>query len=186
MHDTDAELGLIQSGDADAFARWIASVERTLRLSLKSFAATVDVEAVLQEALLRTWNVAARVEPDGKPDALFRMALRIARNLAISEHRKTRRLVSDDDALVSLADDVSPPPVDTLLLERVRECNTRLPEKPRQALAARLASMGADPDEVLAARLSMRLNTFLQNFTRARKLLLECLRAMGIDIAELP
>ena len=30
----------------------------------------------------------------------------------------------------------------------------------------------------------MRLNTFLQNFTRARKLLAECLRKRGVDLSE--
>ncbi len=184
MHDTDQELVLIQSGDAQAFARWIGSVERTLRLSLRSFAATVDVEAVLQEALLRTWNVAPRMEPDGKPNALFRMSLRIARNLAISEKRRTRPTATDDAVLDALeAETVAP--TDPLLWRRVSECHERLPEKPRQALTARITSAGAEPDEVLAARLSMRLNTFLQNFTRARKLLVDCLRTMGIDIAEL-
>jgi RNA polymerase sigma-70 factor (ECF subfamily) len=39
------------------------------------------------------------------------------------------------------------------------------------------------PDETLAEHLSMRLNTFLQNFTRARKLLAKCLEERGIHVA---
>jgi hypothetical protein len=31
----------------------------------------------------------------------------------------------------------------------------------------------------------MELNTFLQNFTRARKLLADCLRGRGIDLGDL-
>jgi RNA polymerase sigma-70 factor (ECF subfamily) len=36
---------------------------------------------------------------------------------------------------------------------------------------------------MLAERLGMRLNTFLQNFTRARKLLAECLEKRKVDLA---
>ena len=38
-------------------------------------------------------------------------------------------------------------------------------------------------DEVLAKELRMRRNTFLQNITRARKLVAECLERHGIDLA---
>lgn len=51
------------------------------------------------------------------------------------------------------------------------------------ALAARLQSGGSVPDERLAERLGMRTNTFLQNVTRARRLLAECLRRRGVDLA---
>lgn len=184
MDDTDHELELIKHGDTAAFGRWMSLVEPTLRLSLRSFATTVDVEAVLQESLLRTWNVAPRVERDGKPNALFRMALRIARNFAISERRRRTATAMDHESLAAFADE-TPVFADPMLLERVRECHAKLPSKPRQALTARLESQGSEADELLAARLSMRLNTFLQNFTRARKLLLECLRNLGVDVTEL-
>ncbi|MBK6695492.1 MAG: hypothetical protein IPG50_25255 [Myxococcales bacterium] len=183
MDDTDIELSSIQGGDAAAFGRWMGRVEPTLRLSLRSFAASVDVEAVLQEALLRTWNVAPDVQSDGKPNSLFRVALRIGRNLAISEARRARRH-APEELLASLPDDASLPH-DPMLLARVMDCHSKLPQKPREALDARLASAGGEADEVLAARLSMRPNTFLQNFTRARKFLLDCLGAMGVDLAEL-
>ena len=52
----------------------------------------------------------------------------------------------------------------------------------REVLDARLGSGGGSSDDDLAERLGMRLNTFLQNFTRARKLLADCLREHGIDI----
>jgi RNA polymerase sigma-70 factor (ECF subfamily) len=35
-------------------------------------------------------------------------------------------------------------------------------------------------------RLGMKLNTFLQNFTRARKLLADCLRSRGVDLVGAP
>ena len=66
------------AGDKDAFAAWLAGAERPVRISLRSFAVKVDTEAVLQEALLRVWQVAPRVRPDGRSNALLRFALRSA------------------------------------------------------------------------------------------------------------
>ena len=71
---------------------------------------------------------------------------------------------------------------DPFLRQAIEDCRRELPGKPGQALAARLEAGGAEPDEALAARLSMRVNTFLQNFTRARRLLADCLRRHGIDL----
>ena len=76
----------------------------------------------------------------------------------------------------------APRPPDPLLREAIAKCRERLPEKPAQALTARLTNGAFEPDEALAAHLSMRLNTFLQNVTRARRLLAECLRARGVDL----
>jgi len=72
--DLDAHLAAIATGDADAFGRWVAGAEAPLRGALRSFAARVDTEAILQEALLRVWQVAPRVALDGKPNALLRFA----------------------------------------------------------------------------------------------------------------
>jgi RNA polymerase sigma-70 factor (ECF subfamily) len=183
--DHDVHLAAIQSGDADAFGRWVAGTEATLRSSLGSFAALVDTEAVVQESLLRVWQVAPRFERDGRPNGLLRLALRIARNLAISERRRVHTDFVDDSALDERAFLAASTPVtssDPLLRRLIEECRSRLPEKPMQALLARLAAAGSEPDELLAERLAMRLNTFLQNFTRARKLLASCLRGHGVDL----
>lgn len=184
--DLDVYIDRIAAGESAAFAQWIAGAERPLRESLRSFAARVDVEAVVQEALLRTWQVAPRVERDGRPNALLRMALRIAKNLAIDEVRRLRATPMETDAIdesAAFAVRVAIP--DPMLRKAIAHCRERLPGKPRQALDARLASAGADPDATLAASLRMTLNTFLQNFGRARKLLADCLRAAGIDVGEL-
>ena len=53
----------------------------------------------------------------------------------------------------------------------------------RAARWPRLDSGGFEPDETLAAGLRMRRNTFLQNITRARKLLAACLERHGVDLA---
>ncbi|MCZ7684030.1 MAG: hypothetical protein M5U28_36765 [Sandaracinaceae bacterium] len=82
------QLAMIAAGDADVFATWMAGAEPALRAGLRRFAAHVDTEAVLQETLLRVWQVAPRFVPDGRPDGLLRLGHRIARNLAVSEIRK--------------------------------------------------------------------------------------------------
>jgi DNA-directed RNA polymerase specialized sigma24 family protein len=182
--DLDLFLAGVVAGDADAFARWLAGAEPPMRESLRSFAAHVDVEAVLQEALLRVWQVAPRIVPDGRPQALLRVGVRIARNLALDEARRLRASVEPAD-LERAVDDASLAAArrapDPLLRRAIEECRAELPPRPAEALTARLAAAGAEPDEAVAARLGMRKNTFLQNFGRARRLLAECLQRRGID-----
>lgn len=180
--DLDAFLPEIAAGDPDAFARWVARAEDRVRGSLVSLGAHVDVEAVLQETLLRMWQVAPRVRPDGRPNALLRLAIRSARNLALSELRKARvrpAVVDRFEALPEPAAVGSGP--DPLLRRVIAACRERLPGKPGLALDARLHGAGR-PDRDLAQALGMQLNTFLQNVTRARKLLGECLGKHGVDV----
>jgi DNA-directed RNA polymerase specialized sigma24 family protein len=179
--DLDVHLTAIRAGDAEAFGRWVAGCEFRLRGSLKRFAAQVDVEAVLQETLLRVWQVAPRFEPDGKPDALVRFGIRTGRNVAISEMRRLRckHRVVDEHASEESVEPVEPDP---MLREVIASCRDKLPPKPAQALQQRLESAGAVPDKLLAARVDMQTNTFLQNVTRARKLLLACLERNGIQL----
>jgi RNA polymerase sigma-70 factor (ECF subfamily) len=188
MIDLDEHLVAIAAGDAGAFGRWLAGAEPCLRRSLRPLAARVDTEAALQEALLRVWQFAPRHTADGRPNSLLRLALRAARNVALDEVRRARVSPADDEALerALAANDAHAfaAAPDPLLRRVIDECRRLLPEKPGQALAARLEAAGAEPDETLAERLGMRLNTFLQNFTRARKLLAECLakRKVSLDM----
>jgi DNA-directed RNA polymerase specialized sigma24 family protein len=187
--DLDSELDGIVAGDPDAFGRWVAGAEPPLRASLRPLAARVDCEAVLQEALLRIWQVAPRCRRDERPNALLRFGLRIARNLAIDELRRARLSPTEAGALeaaLARADAVEPrAPADPLLRRAIEECRRALPDKPAAALEARLESAGGEPDQLLAARLRMKLNTFLQNVTRARKLMAACLQKHGVDLEEL-
>jgi len=185
--DLDVHLALIVSGDAAAFGHWLAGSESRVRDSLRSFATVVDVEAVLQEALVRVWQVAPRFVPDGRPNGLVRLAVRVARNLAVSEVRRTKSRPAEPDAIEeALADDAGAVAVpDPMLRRAIEECRDKLPAKPRQALDARLQVGGGRDDGELAESLGMRLNTFLQNFTRARRLLAECLGKRGIAVEEL-
>lgn len=178
-------LEAIASGDEGAFGRWMAGAERPLRDSLRSFARSVDVEAVMQETLLRVWQTAHRCRSDGRPNSLLRVAVTVASRLAIDETRR-RRLEPPPPAEVIGSVDVPDPrssPPDPLLRERIRLCLEKLPRQPSRALRARLASAGGESDKEIARRVGMRLNTFLQNVTRSRALLRECLRRFRIEIA---
>jgi RNA polymerase sigma-70 factor (ECF subfamily) len=185
--DLDTHLAGIQAGDADAFGRWVAGAEPALRVSLRSFAARVDTEAVLQEALLRIWQVAPKVVSDGRPNSLLRLALRIAKNRALSELRRSRVIGVDDEKFARLVEEESEattaPPPDPMLRRAFQDCRSALPPQPASVLTARLEASG-ESDEALAMTLGMRANTFLQNFTRARKLLLDCLQKKGITFGE--
>jgi RNA polymerase sigma-70 factor (ECF subfamily) len=135
------------------------------------------------------WQVAPRFVRDGRPDGLLRLGIRIARNLALDELRRVRRELFDDTAIEmalaaaaerALGDQGAPDP---LLRRAIAECRALLRGQPRLALEARLDSAGADSDETLAERLSMRRSTFLQNLSRARKAIAECLRKHGVEAA---
>ncbi len=177
--DLDIHLSAIAAGDADAFAGWLAGAERIVRGRLRSFAAVVDTEAVLQESLLRVWQVAPRFRPDGKPNSLLRLACRIARNAAIDAARRAGRSpveLADAEAAVVVA------PPDPLLRQAIRLCREALPSAPARALSMRLEGHGARHDSELAERAEMKLNTFLKNVGRARKLLAKCLRKRGVAL----
>jgi DNA-directed RNA polymerase specialized sigma24 family protein len=178
--DLDVHLEAIAAGDADAFGRWVTAAEVPLRRSLASFARTVDTESVLQEGLLRAWQIAPRVRPDGAGNSLLRMAIRITRNYAVSEVRRQRRA----EARSELAEPPVAPPVppDPLLRETISACCDKLPAAPKKALAIRLAARGGASDRQLAARARQSIDAFLKAVSRARAMLAECLRRNGVDL----
>ena len=183
--DLDVHLPSIAAGDDRAFAALLAGAEEPVRRSLRSFAALVDTEAVLQEALLRVWQVAPRVERDGRPNALLRLALRIARNAAVDEVRRARVAPTEPEALERAlhavdAGDVEGALPDPLLRRAIERCREGLPPAPRRAFEARATGGRADRD--LAEAEGMQLNTFLKNVGRARTLLIECLGKAGVVV----
>ncbi len=186
--DADDLAPLIANGDDEAFGRWMQVTESRIRDSLRSFAGQVDVEPVMQETLLRIWQIAPRFVPDGQANGLMRLAIRIARNLALAQLRQRRPEPMDLEAIEREAaggEHSSPGPDragDPLLRRRIVHCFSRLPRQPGRALRARLENGGVDADATLAGRVGMQPNTFLQNITRARKLLAECLQRLGIDV----
>jgi DNA-directed RNA polymerase specialized sigma24 family protein len=183
--DLDVYLPAIVTRDVHAFGQWTTWADRPLREGIRSFATRVDVEAVLQETLLRVWQVAPRFVPDGKPNGLLRLGVRMARNLAVSELRRLRATepLADDDLERASSGEAREPEVPDPMLRRVLSgCHDELPEQPRRALDARLSGEGGAEDTELAAALGMRVNTFLQNFTRARRMLADCLEKHGIAV----
>ena len=189
MIDIDRLTDAIVAGDTTAFGDFMARTEGTLRDSLRGFAGHVDTESVVQETFLRIWQVAPRFQHDGKQNGLLRLAMRIARNLAISEVRRLRTGQGYTDDLYhqtqALQQGAGQRPPDPLLRQAIDGCRQRLPSKPARALAQRLQSAGGLADSALAARVGMTRNTFLQNFTRARKFLAQCLKECGIDLEDM-
>jgi RNA polymerase sigma-70 factor (ECF subfamily) len=127
-------------------------------------------------AALRVWQVARLLVPDGNPNALLRFAVTVARRLALSEARRRHPGAELPPDLP-----VAPVEPDPRLRELIRTCLALLPPQPRLAMLARIAARGGEDDRSLARRVQMKLNTFLQNVTRARRLVAECLKSKGVD-----
>ena len=66
----------------------------------------------------------------------------------------------------------------------LRHCMGSLPPAPARALQARIRDAGRTRDHDIAARLGMTRNTFLQNITRAKRFIADCLKRNGVDLAE--
>lgn len=184
MQEELTALASMAGGDAAAFARWASTAEHPLRAALRPFATSLDTEAVLQETLLRIWQIAPRFTHDGRPNALLRFAMRTARNVAVTEWRRLGK-PEQQEALerhLQAESTVAPLTPDPHLREHVERCREKLPGQPRVALEQRLAAQGLRDDGELAQRLGMSLNTFLQNFTRARKFLKDCLEKAGVHL----
>lgn len=186
MTDTDRDLEGIAAGDHNAFARWVAAAEPRIRLSLYRFCRFVDTEVVVQETLLRMWQLAPRFTPDGKSDAMLRYAIRTAHNLAVTEARRNRTRNPIDLHEPPESGTAVPPPLsESKLREAVERCLKELPGRPSSAIRARLR----DPhvrDDALAEGLGMTVNTFFQNIRRARLALLECLQRHGFALGIKP
>ena len=176
-----------RSGNLEAFAEWMAMVEIPLRRSLRRFARAVDVEAAVQETLTRMWVLASDSQwaLEGS-NASLKYAFRVARNVALEEVRRFRQdrfveLEELENLLEGLVEMELPDPA----LGRVIEyCMERLPRQPRRALSARLRD-GCLPDREIAAGVGMKVNTFLQNIVRARRLLADCLERRGVRLGEM-
>jgi DNA-directed RNA polymerase specialized sigma24 family protein len=184
VNKIDAAFRRAGFGDADAFAEWMSLVEDPLRRSLARFARAVDVEVVVQETFLRMWLIAReparRLEGE---NASLRFAFRVAQNVAHEELRHTRlHPLIDENAVDQLPEfRLEPAFPDPSLGKAIRECIDRLPTQPKTALNSRIQD-GHLPDRDLAQKARMKLNTFLQNIVRARKLMAACLEARGVRL----
>ncbi len=179
--DLDAMVPVLRGGDRRAFGSFMAAAELPLRRSLAPFAARIDLEAVVQETFLRVWQVLPRLELDGQRNALLRFTLRVGKNLALDTLKRRREELGVE---IEELPDPTPTPTDPMLRELIVGCFDKLPPQPGAALGARLRSAAAEPDKELAEQCHMRLNTFLQNVTRARKLLIACLEQAGVSLGQ--
>ena len=178
---------LARLGDRGAFAQWMGMVEIPLRRSLHRFSRAVDVEAVVQETLVRMWLVAGSPERvlEGS-SASLKYAFAVARIVALEEMRRYRqdRFV-ELDVLENLPEGrINPDPPDPALARKIQDCMEGLPRQPREALWARVHD-GRLPDRQLADALRMKANTFFQNIVRARRLLRKCLERRGVRLEEI-
>jgi DNA-directed RNA polymerase specialized sigma24 family protein len=178
---------LARMGDPDAFAAWVGMVEIPLRRSLRRFARDVDVEMVVQETFLRMWIVACddAYTIEGE-NASIKFVFTVARNVAFEEIRRTRRNVPlDPEGLDGVPEGLFNPGLpDPGLRRLIILCIERLPKKLREALLARIRK-GELSDRLLADSVRMKLNTFLQNIVRARKLMKACLQRHGVRLEEI-
>ena len=188
MTSIDDQFAAARGGDLASFTAWMGRVERPIRASLRLFARAVDVEAVVQETLMRMWLLATDREHARElsgENASLRFAIGMARNLARNAARRIRReqfLPPDDLPEVAVRPDPAPDPG---LRRAIDECLNRLARRPREALLARLGAYQALADRALAESLGMSLNAFLQNIVRARRQLAECLRGKGVPLEEM-
>jgi DNA-directed RNA polymerase specialized sigma24 family protein len=178
-----AEWQAIVGRDEEAFKRWLERTHIGLRVSLRSFAAVVDVEVVVQETAILVWERASTILPDGRPAFLMRWATTVARNKALNAVTRTQR-----DARVrehaDRSEQVDRSPADPLLRARIRECRGRLPGALRRVIDAVLADRGLRSPRESAAAHRMSYDAFRQNLARGRRALADCLREHGIEIRE--
>ena len=186
MTEIDSAYGRARRGDHEGFSDWVRRVELPLRGMLRSFARSVDVEAVLQEGLLRMWTLAPTLELQGE-NASLRYATVLVRNLASNEAKRLRTTDQLDHEKIEhdpgLARDPDPP-ADPGLRRVILGCIEKMPRQPRRALLARLESDGTRRDATLATGLGMQAHTFRQNIVRARRNLADCLESHGVPSTE--
>jgi len=181
-----AELEAIARRDREAFSRWFARCEIPLKRSLRSFAQTADVEAIVQETAIKLWQDPSKIRPDGGSGFLLRWARVVARNAARNAaKRPANRLdhhasMPPDDEIVAHVLPMS----DLFLRTRIQQCLERLPIRQQRGFRARLDNGGSRKDRELAESIDMSFDVFRQTITRGRKALIKCLRSFNIDVME--
>lgn len=187
MSMLDALWEQVRTGDPRAFGQWAGRAERPVRLYLRPWAARIDAECIVQEALLRMWVRANddEAEPLTGENASLRWCCRVAWNLARNESRKRGR--EDVTAPHEMPEVVVQPaePSSPSLRQAIADCVQALGEKLRSALMARLEDRGTSGELALAESLNMTRNTFLQNIVRARKQVAACLGDKGVALEEI-
>jgi RNA polymerase sigma factor (sigma-70 family) len=179
-----AEWQAIVRRDEDAFKRWLERAHIPLRLSLKSFAAVVDVEVVVQETAIRVWDHASTIKPDGRPAFALRWAVITARNNALNAVKRAHRDERFRDQLDRSDAQIEPAALDPFLRSRIHRCRERLPAALRRVIDVLLSDGGQRSPRECATANHMSYDAFRQNLSRGRRALEDCLREHGIRIKE--
>ncbi len=178
MRDADSpsdETLLRRYADGDAQAAQLLldrMTPRLYRLALRLLADAAEAEDVVQEAMLRLWQIAPRWEPGAAQPATW--AYRVAMNLATDRLRRRRSVPLD--AVPEPADE-APAPFEALLeTDRTRALEAalaQLPDRQRQAVVLRhleglpnpeiadVMGVGVEAVESLTARGKKRLADLL-------------------------
>ena len=182
-YDLDvAEWEAIVRRDEDVFKRWLERCQIHLRLSLRSFAAVVDVEVVVQETAIRVWERASTIVPDGRPAFLARWAVTVARNKARNEIKRAEHEVPLEEPPDRPDTQIVRAGIDPFLRARLHACRERLPAALRRVIDVILADGGERSARECATASRMSYDAFRQNLARGRRALEACLREYGIEV----
>ena len=172
-------MARVQRRDQEAFTRLL---DRHLvglqRFLTRMTGNTADADEVSQEAFLRIWSHAGKWQPDRVKFTTW--LFRIARNLAIDRHRKSRGTTDED---VTMIIDESPDAAHTIDADRrqrvLRGALASLPERQRTALV--LCHFDGMSNQDAAAVLEITVEAVESLLSRARRTLKTTLRPLLVQ-----
>ncbi len=152
---------------------------RLYRLALRLLGDTAEAEDVVQEAMLRLWQIAPRWQPGAAQPGTW--VYRVAMNLATDRLRRRRSVALD--SVPEPADD-APAPFDALLeTDRTRALEAalvQLPDRQREAVVLRHLEGLANPE--IADVMGVSVEAVESLTARGRRRLAELLSARREDL----
>jgi RNA polymerase sigma-70 factor (ECF subfamily) len=172
-----AEIRAVAAGDQGAFSRLIGRESpKLLRFAQGILGNAEEAEDVVQEALIRLWEVAATWTPDARIGTWLHT---VAYNRSVDRLRRRRDFV-DGSALDEMADP-SPLAQDNLeqgeLAQSVRDAVERLPHRQRSAVL--LFHLQELPQSEAARVMGISESAFESLLARARRQMRQWLSAPG-------
>ena len=174
-----AEIRAIAAGDEDAFARLIGrETPKLLRFAQGVLGNAEEAEDVVQESLIKLWEVAAVWRPDARIGTWLHT---VTYNQSVDRLRRRRAFV-DESALDEIAD---PSPLAQGIMEQgelarlVRDIVDRLPHRQRSAVL--LFHMQELPQSEAARVMGISESAFESLLARARRQMRDWLTAAGAE-----
>jgi RNA polymerase sigma-70 factor (ECF subfamily) len=174
-----AEIRAVAAGDQSAFSRLIGRESpRLLRFAQTILGNAEEAEDVVQETLIKLWEVAANWTPDARIGTWLHT---VTYNRSVDRLRRRRDFV-DESALDGLAD---PSPLAQANLEQgeltrsVREAVARLPHRQRSAVL--LFHLQELPQSEAARVMGISESAFESLLARGRRQMRQWLSAPGGD-----